>query len=53
MRMSNYLSRGPEARAVMAVTQSSFGMGHLTVVPTNFEPEEDETDDQTATADDE
>ena len=38
MRMSNYLRVKLEGVAVMAATESSFGMRHLTVVPTNFEP---------------
>jgi len=30
----------------MAASQSSFGIRHLTVVPTNFEPEADEVGDE-------
>ena len=40
MRMSNYLRVKLEGVAVMAATESSFGMRHPTVVPTNFEPTE-------------
>lgn len=29
----------------MAATQSTFGMHHLTVVPTNFEPADDDEDE--------
>jgi hypothetical protein len=32
----------------MAASQPSFGMQHLTVVPTNFEPDEDESETATA-----
>jgi len=46
MRMGNYLSVRPETQVVMAASQSSFGIRHLTVVPTNFEPEADEAGDE-------
>jgi hypothetical protein len=49
--MGNFLSRQPETESVMAASQSSFGIQHLTVVPTNFDPEDDES--ETATADSE
>ena len=38
MRMSNYLGVWTEKTTVMSATNSSFGIRHLTVVPTNFEP---------------
>jgi len=38
MRMGNYLCLWAERSVVMSATESSFGMRHLTVVPTNFEP---------------
>ena len=61
MRMGNYLRVWLERLGVMAATGSSFGMGHPTVVPTNFEPpaeraDEERADDPTAigsSADDE
>ena len=46
MRMSNYLTVRPETQVVMAASQSSFGIRHLTVVPTNFEPEADDVGDE-------
>jgi hypothetical protein len=44
--MGNYLGVKPENVAVMAVTESTFGMQHPTVVPTNFEPTDEESVDE-------
>jgi len=43
--MSNYLRVKLEGVAVMAATESSFGMRHPTVVPTNFEPTGESVDE--------
>ncbi len=54
MRMGNYLGVKPEFLPVMAATESTFGMRHPTVVPTNFEPtaesaaDEESADDEAA-----
>ena len=42
MLMSNYLSQWLQTVSVMAVSQSSFGIRHPTVVPTNVESTEDD-----------
>jgi len=42
MRMSNYLCVACQHRAVMAATEPTFGIQHLTVVPVNFEPSVDD-----------
>ena len=46
MRMGNYLCVECYHRTVMAATQPTFGIRHLTVVPTNFDPAGEETDDR-------
>lgn len=46
MRMGNYMRVGAIPISVMAATDSRPGMRHLTVVPTNFEPPEDNGDSQ-------
>ncbi len=46
MRMGNYLGVKPEGVTVMAASESSFGMRHPTVVPTNFEPTGESADDK-------
>lgn len=45
MRMGNYLGVWTERIVVMSATESSFGIRHPTVVPTNFEPADDEADE--------
>lgn len=45
MRMGNYLGVRTDRLCVMSATQSSFGIRHPTVVPTNFEPADDEADE--------
>ncbi len=45
MRMGNYLGLKPEGVTVMAARESSFGIRHPTVVPTNFEPTGESVDD--------
>jgi len=45
MRMSNYLCVACQHKTVMAASKTTFGIRHLTVVPANFEPAGEETDD--------
>lgn len=45
MRMGNYMRVDPLPRAVMATTDSGVGIRHVTVVPTNFEPDLDPEED--------
>ena len=52
MRMGNYLRLWPDLLSVMAATESSFGMRHLTVVPTNFEPPTEGDDEEAEGIDD-
>jgi len=49
MSMSNYLSGEAEHQRVMATKQPT-GMDHLTVVPTNFEPDIDDSAEEGGTA---
>lgn len=51
MRMGNYLSLKPVVGTVMAATESTFGMRHPTVVPTNFESTAESADDEETAAD--
>lgn len=49
MRMSNFLGFERLSITEMAVTTSRFGIDHPTVVPTNFDPtDEEETGDDTS-----
>lgn len=43
MSMGNYMRVGAEETGTMAVTDHPVGIDHLTVRPTNFDPEEDRT----------
>lgn len=45
MSMGNYLGAGPHSTRV-ATTPRRFGIAHVTVVPTNYDPD-DEPDDDT------
>jgi len=51
MSMGNYLGGASERHRVMATKQPT-GMDHLTVVPTNFDPDIDEPVDGDTTAPD-
>jgi len=49
MSMGNYLGGASERHRVMATKQPT-GMDHLTVVPTNFEPDIDDSAEEDGTA---
>ena len=55
MRMGNFLTVQRLLLIVMSAKRSSFGMHHVTVVPTNFTPRdsEDVSDDEGALSRDE
>ena len=46
MRMGNFLSETALCTVVMAARSQPIGMNHLTVVPTNFDPDADEDTDR-------
>ena len=45
MRMGNFLTVHGLLWSVMSAKRSSFGMRHVTVVPTNFTPPESDDED--------
>jgi len=50
MRMGNYFRGCAVLPSVMAASHSQFGVRHVTVVPTNFQPA-DSDDEDTAASD--
>ena len=50
MRMGNFLSETALCTVVMAARSQPIGMNHLTVVPTNFDPDADEEIDRSDSA---